>query len=758
MHEHWKKAARLAPQEKRGHANCIAKSENCPRSLQRVMKLRESSYHGNTPALSVYTEQTKMPWCFLTGIVDDNDALDCFCQYGISYLEDSDEILNTLSGQKGNSLIRDETYSETIAIHIVKVCCSDDHPVQIGLFHEGKYGWTISTSELVQCYAYTPCTLIVMTPPGRRLSDICTPSRHYTVQKVIAIPTVKKLCRVDRSDVDSTLTPLGPNHTAATASPSAKECYSQDHNRPIGPCSVEISPTVPWTNAQDAPRVEGSDSRQMPLLRKSSDNPAPKKNPQSAPKMKDPVESKKASSTPLGSKEISSKAKDALFTKEPELCSTQDQKMKNHGKVREKLTHSDRKGAILQGDEKPPLAAGKHSPLSSQENTPVNQDPQTESDQCPGGSRNQCLHVEENKQVATFPCKAIPSESYALAIAGELIVPISQMAEAMGITGPETPAGLQQLVPPKKVSQSSQGDKEQAQGCEMPYASVVADTRKRRVKKDIASKSCPPSIRAISPAFKNGRNASHDRSYKKVHSMTLGKITESSQRERSRNRILAVEEVSGLYDASANAENTSSPMEVQHPQEVQNTVDLQDHIVDLIAKLEQEEAEQKKERRITITDSTRKWCNCLSKPHQDKIISLGEKFLRRMDSTMCFLIVAFRMLAKANWNRSMVAIDIKQAALYAISKGWYVKAEEFHEYPFTGEEFAVSAATYLDQIPAETLEDPFRAMYVVISHLPHSCAKLFSKGSITWPFCHASCDVPIPSFTSNISWTMESWG
>ena len=50
----------------------------------------------------------------------------------------------------------------------------------------------------------------------------------------------------------------------------------------------------------------------------------------------------------------------------------------------------------------------------------------------------------------------------------------------------------------------------------------------------------------------------------------------------------------------------------------------QGHIVDLIAKLEQEEAEQKKERRARITDTTCKWCSCLSKPHQEKIFSLGE--------------------------------------------------------------------------------------------------------------------------------------
>ena len=61
---------------------------------------------------------------------------------------------------------------------------------------------------------------------------------------------------------------------------------------------------------------------------------------------------------------------------------------------------------------------------------------------------------------------------------------------------------------------------------------------------------------------------------------------------------------------------------------------------------------------------------------------------------MCFLIVAYRMLAKANWSRTMVAVDVKQAALYAISKRWYVKSDNFHDYR-------------------------------------SSCAKLFSKGKMT---------------------------
>ena len=171
VHEHWKKAARLAPHDKKGHANCIAKTENCSRSLQRVTKLRESSYHADSKCLSVHTEQTKMPWCFFTGIVNDHDAIDCFSRYGVGYLENKEEVELALENQGQDSTHGGGT-CETMAIHIVRVSCNDDHPVQIGLFHEGKYGWTISTSELVQCHAYTPCTLVIMTPPGCKLSDV----------------------------------------------------------------------------------------------------------------------------------------------------------------------------------------------------------------------------------------------------------------------------------------------------------------------------------------------------------------------------------------------------------------------------------------------------------------------------------------------------------------------------------------------------------------------------------------------------------
>ena len=97
VHEHWKKAARLAPIDKKCHANSIAKSENCPRSLQRVNLLRESSVQHEGATFAIYTEQTKMPWCFFTGSVSEQVAIDCFCQYGIRHLENKEDIEKLLT-------------------------------------------------------------------------------------------------------------------------------------------------------------------------------------------------------------------------------------------------------------------------------------------------------------------------------------------------------------------------------------------------------------------------------------------------------------------------------------------------------------------------------------------------------------------------------------------------------------------------------------------------------------------------------------
>ena len=163
-------------------------------------------------------------------------------------------------------------------VHVIQVCCQDDQPLLIGLFYEGKYGWTISTAELLQCHAYTPCILVIMTPPGCKLTDICAPNRHYTIIKDFALPSKKiqenskKIGAQDSLKGAASLpTQLSPNRTASLASPSAKEKYTHKHGGPDEPDTQEISPTAPWTDTSRQHMPHQGAMKQMPLLRRTSD-------------------------------------------------------------------------------------------------------------------------------------------------------------------------------------------------------------------------------------------------------------------------------------------------------------------------------------------------------------------------------------------------------------------------------------------------------------------------------------------------------
>lgn len=70
-------------------------------------------------------------------------------------------------------------------------------------------------------------------------------------------------------------------------------------------------------------------------------------------------------------------------------------------------------------------------------------------------------------------------------------------------------------------------------------------------------------------------------------------------------------------------------------------------IVDLVKRLEREDAEAEMVMKAGISDSVQKWCSKLPIAHKQRIAHIALNFLRRIDSTICFLVAAYRMLAKA---------------------------------------------------------------------------------------------------------------
>ncbi len=176
------------------------------------------------------------------------------------------------------------------------------------------------------------------------------------------------------------------------------------------------------------------------------------------------------------------------------------------------------------------------------------------------------------------------------------------------------------------------------------------------------SRSCPPLKRDVSPITKTGRNISHDRNHKQAQIFVLSKLKESLQSEGNGSKRCPGKKVDDLHD---------EPSIIADPLFLWKSRLYKMTLIVLIRKRswltwlpslnKKKPRKIKKGERGSLTPHTSGVAACF-KAHQEKIISLGEKFLRRMDSTMCFLIVAFRMLSKANWTRSMISIDVKQAA------------------------------------------------------------------------------------------------
>ena len=64
----------------------------------------------------------------------------------------------------------------------------------------------------------------------------------------------------------------------------------------------------------------------------------------------------------------------------------------------------------------------------------------------------------------------------------------------------------------------------------------------------------------------------------------------------------------------------------------------------------------------------------------------------------------------------MIAVDIKQAAFYAISKEWSLKDPTAGDFLFSVAELAVAVAAYLEQITPEVPKNPF-SCHQTSSHL-----------------------------------------
>ena len=102
------------------------------------MRLRESSIKDSASTISMYVEQTKLPWCFFTSCVSQQTAIDCFCKGGIDHLEDKEDIEAVLTASDGAGNFPRGYSDDSATVHVIRICCKDDQPVRIGLFMRGS--------------------------------------------------------------------------------------------------------------------------------------------------------------------------------------------------------------------------------------------------------------------------------------------------------------------------------------------------------------------------------------------------------------------------------------------------------------------------------------------------------------------------------------------------------------------------------------------------------------------------------------------
>ena len=100
----------------------------------------------------------------------------------------------------------------------------------------------------------------------------------------------------------------------------------------------------------------------------------------------------------------------------------------------------------------------------------------------------------------------------------------------------------------------------------------------------------------------------------------------------------------------------------------------------------------------------------------------------------------------------MVSLDVRQASIVAISRGWYVKCEDFGKYPFTRAELALAAGAYQGLLTPTIPDDTTVALRAIIDHLPPACDPCLHKLK-----CHAKKNGIVPTFSISISWKSSEW-
>ena len=218
----------------------------------------------------------------------------------------------------------------------------------------------------------------------------------------------------------------------------------------------------------------------------------------------------------------------------------------------------------------------------------------------------------------------------------------------------------------------------------------------------------------------------------------------AKDREKRDQAKLSGLDISSLLQKAVNTPIQSQPHEVDELEQ-----DLQeDAIIDIEREGLDKILAEENVKMQSIHEVNNKWHSEEEQEFRTLTGKYAVDFLKTMNGTLCYLMVAFRLLAKAPWTLQMVCVHVRQAALYAISKGWFFHTLTSHGIQFSRAEMALAAGTFLGDLTPNLPDDPDQPLFLTIHELPHICASLFSTGRAICKCCGQTKSMPVPTFAS----------
>ena len=780
MHEHWKNAARLAPSDRKDRSNFIAHVENNFASLQRISLLQELPVRHRGVSYIGTCEMSQFPILFINGEVTVDRCMCTLIENSGSFPDLQDELQGAYDSYVQDPPIPNDFRCQTPVAYILSVCSSDLTPVNIGKVVKGSRGLFVSSTELLKCHAYTKCTVAILLPKGIKLELVCTPSRHIEIlakipvassprqsSSIVTQPTalgvndtnVAELSQALQSSLSlGTNTELPKPNTCVESLPRDSCRASADENGRETIINAKVPPAVsgspgPHANTPHVHRESPHDEPITPTATwplqqdtKPDSFGCPTEGPTCLTQEAKPSEVYKRDDLPA-KLQLELKHPPTLAYDDEELCRADDGKEQTLEVIAEipEDVNTVLDNCQQDAEESSPVqlvTEGKRIITSiAQTLDKIAKIPIQENS--PPSKPNICSQVNsfDNKQPDTN-CTHQGATYVANSVVPNGILAVGPCVNSFEGTSLITPFEQKDKEVPKTRRSQSVGQ--------------FPSTPNKHKFGNGNSKSLPPGRHKSSPPKDMVRKPSKGGKDSSILSDFFlpkgGKAPVAKYSLRGAgipNSTVVVEEP---HDVATGVKSRSTDVPMIDLESIITEEDKRINKLILAKEIRiQAEAAQ------LVRDASEKWLSQVPEQKRNDIEKFAVQFLLAMDSTLCFFTVSLRMIALAPWKDSMVSIDVRQAAVVAISKGWFVKSDPFNAYPFTRAELALAAGSYLGKITPNLADDATVALRAIVELLPIACDEFFAQVSLACPFCQAKAVGAAPIFSTAITWKSDEW-